>query len=170
MAEYKGHLTKQVIDRVLAEYLGDPLRGLGFHRQGGGGTWRRESIPGRRETIKTTASKHGPVEGLGNRFGVEFQFEPWIREVRPFGHLLMHLTPEQEAQFLSLDRRIAARLDRPEGYEDLWLPYSDRGSEAWWDFRCLDEEDVHAWGGFLQPVITSSYRSWWAQKLPHLAG
>ena len=69
MAKYHGHLTKKVIDRVLADYVGDPLRELSFRRQGGGGTWRRQSIPERRETIKTTTSKRGPAEGLGNHFG-----------------------------------------------------------------------------------------------------
>lgn len=168
MAEYKGHITKRVIDHVLVDYLGVPLRELGFRRQGGGGTWRRQSIPGRHETVKTATSKYGPVEGLGNDFDVEFPFEPWVRNISPFGHLLAQLTTEQEEQFLALDRRIAGRLDQPDGSEILWMPYADQHREVSWRFRCLDEDDVHTWGGFVRTVIATGYNSWWEQRIPHL--
>jgi hypothetical protein len=50
----------------------------------------------------------------------------------------------------------------------LWMPYADRGREASWRFRCLDEDDVHTWGGFLRSVIATGYSSWWEQRIPHL--
>ncbi len=144
MAGYSRGITKRAIDRILADYLGPPLRELGFRRQGGGGAWQRESLPGWQETVKTSASKRGPVEGIGNDFDLEYQVWPLTKKVSPFGHFLARLTSEQEREFLDIDRRVTARLDHPEGYEILWAPYADQGPHGW-TFRCLDEDDVHVW-------------------------
>ena len=169
MAGNQGGITKRTIDRILADYLGPPMRELGFRRQGGGGRWQRESEPGWQETVKTSASKRGPVEGIGNRFDLEYQVWPLTKRVSPFGHFLARLTPEQQERFLETDRRVTARFDHPEDYEVLWAAYADQESTGW-EFRCLIEDDVHEWGRFIQPHLVDNYLSWWAERLRQLTG
>jgi len=167
VADYRGHITKRAMDRVLSDYLGPPLLELGFRRQGGGGTWRRESIPGWVETVKTTASKYGPLEGLGNDFDVQYEFAPWVRTIGPFGHLSAWLTPEEKEQFSpsivrwspgSIDRRTPRSCGCPTPTKVKRLP---GGS--------LPRRGRRTHLGGIHPTTDRSHlHGWWEQRIPHL--